>query len=135
MGIVGVVLADLHVHPGGAAEVKARIGIAEDLVEMRRHPPTGTLSFQQLEGKGGATKHIGVRSVGAETACQLIGCEARTLGQSCPCPQLAPDVNHMGRVVSRDQFVELADLIGQGRRCHRTRLRVHLFSLFTCRVT
>jgi hypothetical protein len=43
-------LPDHHVHPRCTGEIEARLGIAQDLVKMWRHPPSGTQARASSEG-------------------------------------------------------------------------------------
>ena len=128
--VVRVVLSDFHVNPGRPGQIEARFWISEDLFEMRPHSPTGPVTVEDLEGKGGATQDIGVEAVGAKAGGEFGGRKTRILGECGPCTELVPDFDHVGGVVPGDQLIELAYLIGQGGR-----LRGHPFSSFKSRVT
>jgi hypothetical protein len=116
LDVAGIVLADLHVHARRAGEVEARLGGAQDLVEVRRHPPAVAVTLDQPERERGAAQHVGVEGVGAEPLGELRGADPRVPGERLPGAQLAGDLDEMGRVVPADQVVESADLLGQRRR-------------------
>ena len=133
--VVRIILPDLHMHPGCTGEIETRIGVTQDLVEVRRHPPSLPVPIEHLESKGGATQDVCVERVSAETVGQGVGGETGCLGQGSPRPQLAPDLDQVGGVVAGDQVVELADLVGQGGRSPRTRRRRHPVSFSRVVVT
>jgi hypothetical protein len=118
-----VVLAEHHVDPWGAREVEARLGVSQDLVEMRGHAPPGALALQQPEGKRSTAERVGVERVGAQPRRELLEGQARTLRQRLPDPQFPGDLEQVGRMVTGDQFVELADLVGQRRSRRRSAVR------------
>jgi hypothetical protein len=67
-----VVVADHHVDPGRAGEVEAGSGVAEDLVEVRRHAPAFAIAVQQPERERRAAQHVGVERLGAKPCGQFL---------------------------------------------------------------
>ena len=57
--IVPVVLAEEHVNPRCTGEVEARVGVAQDLVEMRRQAPAFAVTLEQPERERRSAEHVG----------------------------------------------------------------------------
>ena len=82
--VLSVVFADQHVDPRGVREVEARLWVAQDLVEVRRHAPPGALAVEQPEGEGRTAQHVGVEGLRAESPGERLGGETRALRQRVP---------------------------------------------------
>jgi hypothetical protein len=82
--VLSIIFADYHVHLGCTGEIEARLGVAQDLIEVRRHAPPGTLTVEQPEGECGAAEHVGVEGMGAHSPRERLGGEARALRQRLP---------------------------------------------------
>src|SRR5687767_9173585 len=113
--VFSIVFANYHVHLGGAGEVEARLGVAQDLVEVRRHAPPSTLTVEQPEGECGTAEHVGIEEVGTQSLRERLGGETRALRQRLPRAQLPGDLEQVRRMVTGDQLVKLPDLVGQLR--------------------
>src|SRR4029078_9377504 len=75
--VARVVLADDLVRPRGAAEIERRARRAEDLVEMRGHPPPVAVALQELERERGAYENVGVERIGTDARREVGRRDAR----------------------------------------------------------
>ena len=73
--IVPVILAEEHVDAGGTGEVEARLGVPQDLVEMRGQAPAFAVAIEQPERERRAAEHVRRERPGAEPRRELIGGE------------------------------------------------------------
>jgi hypothetical protein len=97
----------------GAGKVEARLGVTQDLVEVRSHAPPGALAVEQPEGEGRAAQHVGVEGLRAEPLGERLGGQTRALRQRLPHTELPRDLEQIRRMVACDQLVQLADLFCQ----------------------
>ena len=123
--VLPVILPKNHVNPGCAGEVEAGLRVAQDLVEMRCQAPPLAIAFKQPERERCAAEHICGERAGAKPRCELFGSEPRALCECIPHAELARDFKQVGGVVTSDQLIQLADLLGQCRRSYRNALGHH----------
>src|SRR5215218_1040052 len=117
--VFSIVFANHHVHLRCTREVEARLGVAQDLVEVRRHAPPSTLTVEQPEGECGTAEHVSIEGVGTQSLRERLGGEARAHRQRLPRAQLPGDLEQVRRMVTGYQLVKLADLDGQRRGSRR----------------